>query len=101
MINVNRVVAVSVSVLALILGLLPVIANFDWTSTAGIIGSLTVILGIVYKWLGGWQEHEKQIAIMAPVLTPVDMGDPGELPPPTGRAATPGLCPGTARPSRD
>lgn len=83
MINVNRVVAVSVSVLALILGVLPVIANFDWTSTAGILGSLGVVLGIVYKWLDGWQKHEEQIAIMSPALVPADVGDPGELPPPT------------------
>jgi uncharacterized membrane protein YadS len=84
MVNLNRVVAFATALLALILGLLPLIANLDWTSTTGIAASLAVVLGIVYKWLDGWQKHEEQNALLAPPVVELDVGDAGQdpLPPP-------------------
>jgi hypothetical protein len=54
----NRVVAVAASLVTLALAALPVLADMDWTSTAGILAGITAVLGIVLKWLTGWQQHE-------------------------------------------
>lgn len=56
--SVNRIVIVVTAVLSLAVGLLPAIANLDWTSTAGILTSLGAVAGLVLKWLDGWQKHE-------------------------------------------
>lgn len=60
--NLNRVVAVFSALLALALAILPVIGNFDWQSTAGILGGIIAILGITQTWLAGWQKHEAREA---------------------------------------
>jgi hypothetical protein len=56
--SINRVVAIATAVIALILGLLPAIANMDTTSTAGIIAGITAVLGVASVWLRGWQKFE-------------------------------------------
>ena len=71
-IPINRIVAIVAAVISLALGLLPVIANLDWTSTAGVIAGIAAILGYVLKWLEGWQKHEAMIA--NPDLTPIGTG---------------------------
>jgi hypothetical protein len=58
----NRVVALVAAVVSLSLAILPAVANFDWTSTAGVIAGLIAVLGIVQKWLAGWQLHEARTA---------------------------------------
>lgn len=60
--NPNRVVAVAAAVLSLALAVLPVVGNFDWTSTAGVLAGLTAVLGIALTWLNGWQKHEARQA---------------------------------------
>ena len=50
----NRVVALAGAIVTLILALLPVIADFDWRSTAGIVAGIIAVLGIVQKFLEGW-----------------------------------------------
>lgn len=57
----NRVVAVAGALISLALALLPVIANFDWRSTAGAIAGIVAVLGIVQKFLDGWQAHEERV----------------------------------------
>jgi hypothetical protein len=54
----NRVVALATAALTLILAVIPVVGNFDWTSTAGIIAGIIAILGIVNRWLAGWSSYE-------------------------------------------
>jgi hypothetical protein len=54
----NRIVALLSGVLLLVMALAPVIANFDWKSTAGIIAGMPAIALVVYKWLEGWQRWE-------------------------------------------
>jgi uncharacterized membrane protein YebE (DUF533 family) len=61
----NRVVAIATAVIALILGLLPVLGGMDTTSTAGIIAGIAALLGVAYKWLDGWQKHEARLATTA------------------------------------
>lgn len=74
----NRIVAVIAALISLALALLPVIANFDATSTAGVIAGILAILGIVQKWLEGWQKHEAREAV-APLVPPTpDQGDAGK-----------------------
>lgn len=76
--HLNRVVAILTTILSLAVGLLPVIANFDWTSTAGVLGSLAVVGGVVLKWLDGWQKHEARDALVVlPVPPEPDQGDAG------------------------
>jgi len=60
--SVNRIVAIASVVLSLALAVLPVLADLDWTSTAGVIAGITAILSVTLKWLSGWQQHEAQEA---------------------------------------
>jgi hypothetical protein len=55
----NRTAVYATGIIALLLGLLPLIGNLDWTSTAGIVAALTAILGVVYKWLDNWGKWER------------------------------------------
>jgi hypothetical protein len=56
--SLNRVVSIASVVLSLALAVLPVLADLDWTSTAGVIAGIVAILGVTQKWLTGWQLHE-------------------------------------------
>jgi protein-S-isoprenylcysteine O-methyltransferase Ste14 len=54
----NRVVVI-LTVLAGIGGaIVPVAANMDWTSTAGVMAGLTAIVVAAVTWLIGWQKAE-------------------------------------------
>lgn len=61
----NRIVAIASSVLLLVMALMPVIANFDWRSTAGIMAGIPAVAAIAYKWLHGWQLWEAPQAAIA------------------------------------
>ena len=76
--NTNRIVAVAAALISLALAVLPVVANMDWKSTAGVIAGIIAVLGIVQKWLEGWQMHEDRVAAQAAVLPP-DQGDVGRV----------------------
>ncbi len=54
----NRIAVYLTSLAALLAALAPVVADLDLTSTIGVIGGLAAILGIVRKWLDGWQLYE-------------------------------------------
>jgi putative exporter of polyketide antibiotics len=56
----NRIVALTSAVIVLLLGLLPVVADADWTTTAGVIAAIVGLLGVVLKWLDGWQKWEER-----------------------------------------
>lgn len=77
----NRVVAVIATLISLALAVLPVVANFDWTSTAGIIAGVVAVLGVTQKWLEGWQKHEarESVAVSPVAVVPADKGDVGKL----------------------
>lgn len=55
----NRVAVWLTSLAALSGALAPAVADLDLSSTVGIIGGLAVLLGVVRKWLDGWQAYEK------------------------------------------
>lgn len=57
----NRVVAVASVVVSLALAVLPVLADMDWSSTAGIVAGIVALLGVTDRWLKGWQQFENQI----------------------------------------
>lgn len=59
----NRVVAIATAILSLGLAVLPVVGNFDWTSTAGVLAGVIAVLGIAAKWLDGWQKWETNQSI--------------------------------------
>jgi hypothetical protein len=69
-VNLNRVVAVVSAALALTLAILPVLGNFDWQSSAGLIAGITAVLAITLKWLDGWQAHEGRVAERTVVEVP-------------------------------
>ncbi len=54
----NRVAVYLTSIAALCAGLAPAVADLDLTSTAGVIAGLLALLGVVRKWLDGWQAYE-------------------------------------------
>ena len=54
----NRKVALAGALISLALALLPVILDFDWRSTAGVIAGIIAVLGIVQKFLEGWSNWE-------------------------------------------
>lgn len=58
----NRIAIYLTTGAALAAALAPVVANLDWTSTAGVIAGISAITAVVYKWLGGWQAHEEREA---------------------------------------
>lgn len=70
----NRIAVVVAAAITLALAALPVVADMDWTSTAGIVAGIVAVLGIVQKWLDGWQKHEDRIA--RPAATPVALVSP-------------------------
>jgi predicted membrane channel-forming protein YqfA (hemolysin III family) len=78
-VNTNRIVAIAATVISLALALLPVVANLDWTSTAGVIAGVLGVLGVTQKWLEGWQKHEARDALVVlPVPPEPDQGDAGK-----------------------
>ena len=56
----NRVVAVIAALLSLALAVLPVLGDFDWTSTAGVLAGIAAVVAVVDRWLRGWQAHENR-----------------------------------------
>lgn len=58
----NRVAIYLTAALSLAIGVLPLVADLDWTSTAGLVAGLVPILAVVYKWLDGWQAYEARSA---------------------------------------
>jgi hypothetical protein len=54
----NRIVSIASVVVSLALAVLPVVADLDLSSTAGIIAGIVAVLGVTLKWLNGWQLHE-------------------------------------------
>lgn len=56
----NRIATYLVSIAALCAAVLPALANFDVTSTVGIVGGVGALALIVAKWLDGWQKYEER-----------------------------------------
>lgn len=77
--SLNRIVILVGSLFALAAGLLPVVANLDWTSTAGVLVSLGAVASFIVKWLDGWQKFEERehYAVLPPPDEP-DQGDAGK-----------------------
>lgn len=79
----NRVVVYLTGLASLATAIAAVWGGLDWTSTVGIVGSLGVLLGVVVKWLDGWQKHEAREAdslkavelAEIPPKTPTDVQD--------------------------
>lgn len=76
--NPNRVVALAAALISLALALLPVLANFDSTSTAGVIAGIVAILGVTQTWLQGWQKHEARETLLLGLPPEPDKGDAGK-----------------------
>jgi cyanate permease len=78
----NRIVALLTALAALAAGLAPVVADLDWESTVGIVGGLSAVTAVVYKWLDGWQKwegrHDSSVpvdpAMLQPALPPESAG---------------------------
>lgn len=86
----NRVALYLTSLAGLGAAVAPVVADLDLTSTIGVIGGLAAILGVVRKWLEGWQAHEEREAF-PPVLPPppvVEQDEPGDVLPGLPHLAT-------------
>lgn len=54
----NRVVVYLTGLAALATAVAAVWGDLDWTSTAGVAAALVTLLGVVVKWLDGWQKYE-------------------------------------------
>jgi hypothetical protein len=55
----NRIAVYVTALGALAAGLLPLVGNLDWESTAGILGALVAITGVVATWLYNWGKYER------------------------------------------
>ena len=55
----NRIAVYATIILSLLVAVLPLVAEIDWKSTAGILAGLGTIALVVLKWLDGWQNMEK------------------------------------------
>lgn len=60
--NPNRIAVYLTAGAGLLAALAIPIANLDLSSTAGVSAGLFAIVGVVVKWLGGWQAHEARVA---------------------------------------
>jgi drug/metabolite transporter (DMT)-like permease len=61
----NRVATILTAAGAIAAGLAPVVANMDWSSSAGVIAGIVGAVAVVNKWLDGWQKHEARQAPVA------------------------------------
>ena len=55
----NRMAVYLTGAIALILGLVPLVGNLDWTSTAGVLAALAAIGVVVREWLVNWGKWER------------------------------------------
>jgi protein-S-isoprenylcysteine O-methyltransferase Ste14 len=72
----NRIAVYLAAFVGLGTALAPIIADADWTSTAGIIAGGGIILGAIATWLRGWQLFEARNGIGIPEDLPPAGGDP-------------------------
>ena len=56
----NRIVVALLFIFGLGAAVLPVAANMDWQSVAGVLGGLGAICAAGVTWLRGWQAHEQR-----------------------------------------
>ena len=59
--NTGRIVTYLGGGAALCTALAPAVANLDLTSTAGLVGGMVALAGVIVKWLDGWQKYESDI----------------------------------------
>ena len=55
----NRLAVYLTGAIALLAGILPLIGNLDWESTAGVIAGLSAIAVVVREWLVNWGKWER------------------------------------------
>jgi hypothetical protein len=81
-----------VTIISIIVGLLgatvPVVADMDLTSTAGVIAGLAALSAVVVKFLDGWQQYEARLDGLGTGVGPVD--EPATE---TGAGPEPGIDP--------
>lgn len=65
----NRVAVILTALVGLAGAVTVPLANLDWSSTAGVLGGLAVVLGAANRWLVGWQAHEARTLPRRPVPT--------------------------------
>src|SRR3954452_5825554 len=81
----NRVVALATAILTLTLAIVPVVGNFDWTSTAGILAGIGAVAAVAVKWLQGWQQYEQRSVDDATELQAVPTPESAVTPDPVPR----------------
>lgn len=54
---------------ALLAGLAPAVANFDTTSTVGVLGSMAGVIGVLAVFLKGQRAHEARTHLFVPPTT--------------------------------
>ena len=57
----NRLALYLTAAAALLAALVPVVADLDWESTAGVIAGITALTGVVSVWLRGWSQWERSV----------------------------------------
>jgi hypothetical protein len=55
----NRMAVYLTGFVALVAGLLPLVGNLDWTSTAGVLAALAAVAVVVREWLVNWGKWER------------------------------------------
>lgn len=57
----NRIAVYITAAAGLATAVAPVVASLDLTSTIGIVSGFAGLVGVVNKWLTGWQQTEKHV----------------------------------------
>lgn len=57
----NRLAVYFTALAALAVGVASVVGDLDFQSTAGALGSVAILAGVVAKWLGGWHQYEQAL----------------------------------------
>jgi hypothetical protein len=66
----NRIAVYFAGIAALLGAVIPVVGNFDWESTVGVLGGLAALATVVSVWLHNWGKWERGEG-----LVPGELGD--------------------------
>jgi hypothetical protein len=83
----GRIVALVTIVVGFAGAALPVVANLDLSSTAGVIAGIVALCAVVVKYLEGWQRYEARLD----AVPTVEPAEPAERPAPQAAEPEPQL----------
>jgi len=73
----NRIALYFTALAALCAAVVPVLADFDTSSTIGVVGGVGALAGVVGVWLYNWGKYEERTALEPLVEEQIKTAGPG------------------------